>query len=435
MDLSPNKIPYNPPVSPNSPNYNPSYSTYFDPNEDPSYHFRFNTPTYTRDENGGPRGDVSGSYSYMDDAGEWHNVAFEAGSNTGFHIKSPFPDSTPFGGLFFTGPDGRPSGPPRGRTSIQRSVDGSYRFTSSGPDQRRTEVSDAQGNVRGSYTYLDDKGVQRSVHYIAGPNIGYKIINKGVGPSASPFSPSSRPDYSLPKPSRPSRPNKIPEPPSSYDEGLFGASPVGKPSTSQNKPPFDGDFAENSPPTVGSHADDFLSDSKNPLIGEEESLDPQYTPCCDDKPDGDKNSKESFLGGSITDPSSTAKPLNQPESEFLPPLSAFPEDDPSAANKNSVSLDDDFLKKPFSSLPPPVRESRFYGSKSFGDNQQPENYNQQPNPFYINDFSDSDKKFSGFPPGVSVKARIQSLDIRPFGSRIPPPGIALEHNSDSHSRT
>lgn len=36
-----------------------------------------------------------------------------------------------------------------------------YRFISAGPDQRRTESSDSQGNVRGSYTFLDDKGVQR----------------------------------------------------------------------------------------------------------------------------------------------------------------------------------------------------------------------------------------------------------------------------------
>lgn len=36
-----------------------------------------------------------------------------------------------------------------------------FRFISAGPDQRRTESSDANGNVRGSYTFLDDKGVQR----------------------------------------------------------------------------------------------------------------------------------------------------------------------------------------------------------------------------------------------------------------------------------
>lgn len=34
-------------------------------------------------------------------------------------------------------------------------------FVAAGPDQRRTESSDANGNVKGSYTFLDDKGVQR----------------------------------------------------------------------------------------------------------------------------------------------------------------------------------------------------------------------------------------------------------------------------------
>lgn len=59
MDLSQVKIPYNPPVPPDSPNYNPSYSTYYDPNEDSSYHFDFNTNEYKRTETGGPLGQVS----------------------------------------------------------------------------------------------------------------------------------------------------------------------------------------------------------------------------------------------------------------------------------------------------------------------------------------------------------------------------------------
>lgn len=50
------------------------------------------------------------------------------------------------------------------------------RFISAGPDQRRVESSDASGYVTGSYTYLDDKGVQRTVNYEAGPEIGYRII-------------------------------------------------------------------------------------------------------------------------------------------------------------------------------------------------------------------------------------------------------------------
>lgn len=66
-------------------------------------------------------------YTYLDDVGERHNVEFIAGKNTGFHVKTPFPDSNPraYGPLYFRG-RGRPL--PRGRTSIQRGLDGSYKY-------------------------------------------------------------------------------------------------------------------------------------------------------------------------------------------------------------------------------------------------------------------------------------------------------------------
>lgn len=59
MDLGQVKIPYNPPVSPDSAAYNPTYSTYYDPNEDSSYRFDFGTGEYRRSETGGPLGQVS----------------------------------------------------------------------------------------------------------------------------------------------------------------------------------------------------------------------------------------------------------------------------------------------------------------------------------------------------------------------------------------
>lgn len=66
-------------------------------------------------------------FTYLDDIGERHNVEFVAGKNTGFHVKTPFPDSNPraYGPLYFRG-RGRPI--PRGRTSIQRGLDGSYKY-------------------------------------------------------------------------------------------------------------------------------------------------------------------------------------------------------------------------------------------------------------------------------------------------------------------
>ncbi|CAG9771264.1 unnamed protein product [Ceutorhynchus assimilis] len=170
---------------------------YYDPYEDPSYNFAFRTRTYSRQEGANRAGDVNGRYTYLDDVGERHNVEYIAGKSTGFDVKTPFPDSNTnqFGPLYFRG-RGRPI--PRGRTSIQRGLDGSYKFVSAGPDQRRTEVSDATGHVRGSYTYLDDKGVQHAVHYIAGPETGYRVLKTVKGahlPSVFPF---ERPDLVAP---------------------------------------------------------------------------------------------------------------------------------------------------------------------------------------------------------------------------------------------
>ncbi|GJQ83836.1 hypothetical protein Trydic_g5694 [Trypoxylus dichotomus] len=154
---------------------------YFDPYEDPSYNFQFNTRGYNRKEGANRFGDVKGSYSYLDDVGDKHEVEYIAGKNTGFHVKTPYPDSYPnsYRTLYFRDPR-KPY--MRGRSFIQRGIDGSYRFAVLGPDHRRTEISDSIGNVRGSYTYKDEKGVTHSVHYIAGPNIGYRVLKNVKGP-------------------------------------------------------------------------------------------------------------------------------------------------------------------------------------------------------------------------------------------------------------
>lgn len=136
---------------------------------------------------------VAGAFSYIDDVGDIHNVQFEAGAQTGFHVKSAYPDSNHnYNDLYFRG-DGKV--PLRGRTSILRGLDGSYRFTTHSQDQRRSEVKDAVGNTRGSYTYIDKDGSQRTVQYIAGPNIGYKIVNEGARPSLDALFPYVQQNY------------------------------------------------------------------------------------------------------------------------------------------------------------------------------------------------------------------------------------------------
>lgn len=47
-------------------------------------------------------------------------------------------------------------------------------FSGTGPD----------GVTRGAFSYLDDKGVQRSIQYIAGAGIGYRIVQDTTGPGS-----------------------------------------------------------------------------------------------------------------------------------------------------------------------------------------------------------------------------------------------------------
>lgn len=67
----------------------------------------------------------------------------------------------------------------------------------SSPDQRRAETTGPDGITRGSYSYLDDKGVQRTVEYIAGAGIGYKIVQSTVGPGTHISANSAVPEYSV----------------------------------------------------------------------------------------------------------------------------------------------------------------------------------------------------------------------------------------------
>ena len=51
--------------------------------------------------------------------------------------------------------------------------DRSYKFSFDYEDFSREEKADAQGNVVGQYTYKDQDGIQRSLSYRAGANIGF----------------------------------------------------------------------------------------------------------------------------------------------------------------------------------------------------------------------------------------------------------------------
>lgn len=70
----------------------------------------------------------SGQYSFVDDIGERHDVSYIAGRDTGFHVSSAFPDSPRgIGSPFHRVPLVRSEKNSRGKTAVQRGLDGSYR--------------------------------------------------------------------------------------------------------------------------------------------------------------------------------------------------------------------------------------------------------------------------------------------------------------------
>ena len=443
MDLSQNKIPSNPPVPPDSPQYNPSYSTYFDPNEDPSYSFNFQTRDYSRSESSNSRGDVNGRYTYVDDVGVRHNVEYEAGSGVGFHVKSPYPDSTPLSpSVFFAGPPANRKGskPLRGHTSIQRGKDGSYRFTSAGPDQRRTEVSDATGHVKGSYTYIDDKGVQRTIQYIAGPNIGYKVISSKTNdrypvypypfvPSINSFKDDDLFDFNSASTGSSVKPQS----------GVSGSGGSGGKGNEEKHPDYSfegsGDYGSssegskgNKPPGSGSsgagegHRDDFWSG-----VYDQKNTGPTVSATPDDFSDVFGNS-----------PSTGGNKHEDDNSDDNYGHNVGP-------HKGDVS--ESFLH----SRPPPsnipysncCKYVTSHGDAKFNvpgerrPGRKPDDATQSKSYSHVRDYSSQSEEtneFAGFSPGLPVRGHVVSLDLKPYASKIPSPGVAIEHSETNKSR-
>ncbi|XP_017776991.1 PREDICTED: uncharacterized protein LOC108562984 [Nicrophorus vespilloides] len=443
---------------------------YFDPNEDPSYNFSFKTRTYSRTEGANRRGDVTGKYTYVDDVGERHNVEYIAGKNTGFHVKTPFPDSNPrsYGPLFFNG-RGRPL--PRGRTSIQRGLDGSYRFVSAGPDQRRTETSDASGNVRGSYTYLDDKGVQHSVHYIAGPNIGYRVLKNVKGPhlpTVYPFAgqnivPSDFYDYldkntqtdifdtaasGRPKPVNNGNKYNPNDDTLNFDDDKPNRKPFG----GFNKPTYedDGEDISDIDHLFKNPGNKPSASNNNPssTLGNDDSV-------ADDADDGDD---DDLFSPNAQKPSYKPRPSQKPISRPQKPISRPQNNKPNYDldnNDDDDSLDSDFglfgsssnsyKPKPTASKPAqrpqkPKPSYNDYGnggddddnnSKDFGLFGSTSSSTHKPPTLSISSDRNNNKQHTivtnigdtlfTVPPGVSVQAHVQSIDLFPYESKVPSP--------------
>ncbi|XP_063698107.1 uncharacterized protein LOC134829046 [Culicoides brevitarsis] len=167
-----------------------------DPYDDPSYSYDYKTPTVQKSEGSDSTGHVKGQYSYTDDIGETHSVQYHAGKETGFEVTNSVPDSP--ANVGFSYPLYKTDKNARGKIAFERGPNGQYKFISAGPDQRRTETTGSDGITRGSYSYLDDEGVQRTVEYIAGPGIGYRIVSSTVGTNTHLLPPTPIPAFPTP---------------------------------------------------------------------------------------------------------------------------------------------------------------------------------------------------------------------------------------------
>nr|XP_026490034.1 uncharacterized protein LOC113396348 [Vanessa tameamea] len=383
---------------------------YFDPNEDPSYSFKVDTRTYSKNENADSRGDVKGHYSFVDDIGERHDVSYIAGKDTGFHVSSAHPDAPNLiGSPFHRAPLVRGESKSRGRTAVQRGLDGSYRFISAGPDQRRTESSDSHGNVRGSYTFLDDKGVQRTVHYIAGPGIGYRIVKN----SNDPFIPSYFPTL-----------------PSAYDPAFNAGGSSGSPSYTPNDESSDDVFKGPDGTAASGHVkpppfptSDVDRPSKPvtsaPVIGnsEEESEGESYgqaPPFVQDTGSEDlpevgyvDEDASSFAGPKPTPgPGKPWRPTSKPYRPTKRPYVPLKPTQGSNSIHDDYEVDDDDNSKP---------------EFAIGFNI----HHTKPGTTIIRNIGED---YFGIPPGVSVRAHVQSIDLYPFGSKPISPSEALEND-------
>ncbi|CAB3243373.1 unnamed protein product [Arctia plantaginis] len=397
---------------------------YFDPSEDPSYSFKIDTRTFTKNENADSRGDVTGHYSFVDDVGERHEVSYIAGRDTGFHVSSAHPDNPGIiGSPFHRVPLVRGEKKARGRTAVQRGRDGSYRFISAGPDQRRTESSDSAGNVRGSYTFLDDKGVQRTVNYIAGPGIGYRIVKNSNDPYIPPYFPT------LPSPYDPEFVNAgskygTGKPPIPSAEDVF-KGPDGTAASGHVKPPpFPTSEPERPSNNVPSPA------QAPPETSNEDASDTPYNP-----PPSFEQSPPVEDVGYVDEDSGPPGSFGPPQPTKGPGKPSRPPSTPNRpAKKPYVPL------KPFQT-PHDISNHNNHDSHESHDSHSSDDEGPNSNtPQYAVGFNINRNRpgitiirnigedFFGVPPGVSVRAHVQSIDLYPFGSRPISPSEALQND-------
>lgn len=130
------------------------------------------------------RGDVNGKFGYTDSDGQDYNIQYTSGTSgfvaQGDHIPKVHPDvAAAFAAARSAGPFVDPLAGEGG--------DRSYQFEFDGEEHSRNEVSDDDGTVTGSYSYIDEFGRTRSYTYRAGKGIGFVIEGDDIPQQVQPL--------------------------------------------------------------------------------------------------------------------------------------------------------------------------------------------------------------------------------------------------------
>ncbi|XP_064092865.1 mucin-19-like [Macrobrachium nipponense] len=165
---------------------------------DGSYSFSYETDSSSRSESADAQNSVTGHYAFVADDGINRKIDYIAGSGTGYIAEG---DSLPVGPSV----PGAESGIPTGRIlpvlseeeanalagvsaasgvspllkasatsgASAAPADASYSFSFASDSYSRNEEADADGNIVGSYTYVDEDGEEHTVKFVAGRETGF----------------------------------------------------------------------------------------------------------------------------------------------------------------------------------------------------------------------------------------------------------------------
>lgn len=282
------------------------------------------------------------------------------------------------------------------------------KFLSSGPDQRRSESTGADGITRGSYSYLDDKGVQRTVEYIAGAGIGYRVVKTTTGPGSHLVPRPYIPDFKSVSPQS----NDI----SDIDGSGFKTAESGSVIPNRGSGGQDNAYG-NSDGNVNRERDPLHSSQDHSSHGSSFSSGPSaggssfnsQTSSNSHKLTGQRGDNSAHGNDNSRHPTaSSSSSSNRGSTRY-------------SGNKNS-DYSPNNRPNAIASLGPPYITRDHFGLTGERDHDWT---NHRQDSTLIKNAGDW---YVGLPPGSAVRAHVQSIDLLPLGGRPPSPSDALRRD-------